>query len=73
LFIEDIWEKPKHGVNIISKFLKKKPTNHTNKILKSLDLPRLDVEKNYEKQFYYLKKKMNKSEFKIILNMEKIF
>lgn len=73
LFLEDIWENPKQGVQLISKFLKKNPTNHTKKILKALDLPRRNVKKNYEKQYYYLKNVMKKSEFKIILNMEKSY
>ena len=42
-------------------------------MLKTLDLPRLNIEKTYEDQFYYLKKKMTKSEFEIILSMEKIY
>tara|TARA_B100000282_G_C31726497_1_gene488736 strand:+ start:1129 stop:2112 length:984 start_codon:yes stop_codon:yes gene_type:complete len=71
LFLEDIWENPKQGVKLISKFLKKNPTNHTKKILKALDLPRRNTKKIYEKQYYYLKSIMSKSEFKIILNMEK--
>ena len=41
-------------------------------MLKTLDLPRLNIEKTYEDQFYYLKK-MTKSEFEIILSMEKIY
>lgn len=70
-FIEDIWRNPKHAVNLISKFIKTKKTNYTKTMLKKLDLPRLSANNNYERQFYYLKNKMSKSEFNIILNLEK--
>ena len=56
-FIEDIWKNPNQSVNLIAKFLKTKKTNKTKKMLKTLDLPRLNIEKTYEDQFYYLKKK----------------
>jgi hypothetical protein len=72
-FIEDIWSKPGYAVNLISKFLKSEVTNHTKKILKVLDLPRANINENYEKEFYYLKNKMTKSEFRVILNLEKSY
>ena len=70
IFIEDLWESPKFITNLIAKFLKTKETKFTKSILKKLDLPRLNINNNYEKQFYYLKNIMSNSEFKKLLDLE---
>lgn len=70
-FLEDIWKNPNLSVNLIAKFLKTSKTIYTKKILKILNLPRLNIDRNYEKQFYYLKKRMNKNDFNEILKLEK--
>ena len=73
LFIEDIWKNPKYSVNLICKFLNTKKTKSTAKMLQTLYLPRLKIKETFEKQFYYLKNKMNKSDFEYILNLEKSY
>ena len=42
-------------------------------MLQTLYLPRLKIKETFEKQFYYLKNKMNKSDFEYILNLEKSY
>ena len=71
LFIEDIWKKPNLAVNRISKFLKTKKTKDTSIMLSKLDLPRKNLDRIYEKQFYYLKNLMSDKEFKSIIKLEK--
>lgn len=71
LFIEDIWENPNLIVNSIAKFLNTKKTTNTEIMLKKLELPRKQTKETYEKQFYYLKKKLNTMEFNTILALEK--
>lgn len=70
IFIEDLWESPKFITKLIARFLKTKETKFTNLILKKLDLPRVNINRNYEKQFYYLKNVMTNSEFKKLIDLE---
>ena len=73
VFLEDIWENPNGSVKSLSKFLKIEETKYTKLILKKLNLPRINVKENYEQQFYFLKSIMSLSEFKSVLNLEKLY
>ena len=71
VFIEDVWREPNKMTENISKFLNTSKSKYTDVLLKKLYLPRLGIKENYEKEFYFIKKKLNKKEFDFILKLEK--
>ena len=71
IFLDDIWINPNLVVKVILKFLNTKKTKYTDKILKKLRLPRLNIKENCENEYYYLKNKMSLTQFKKILLLEK--
>ena len=71
IFLEDVWKYPTLITKHLENFIKTKKTRYTKKILKKLNLPRLNIEKQYNKEFNYLKNIMNEKQFKVILKIEK--
>jgi len=70
LFLEDIWQNPLRVVKTIAKFLETSMTSFTHSRLKSLELPRKNLDKDYQSKLVFLKKKLNNEQFKKIINME---